>query len=512
MAASSQQTSDADDGGDALPVGTVLLRGSYQLTAFIASGGFGKTYLAKDNLERVVVIKECFPSAICFRKGASVVPMSRTSEEEFRTLVGLFKTEARNLSKLSHPNIVKVHQVFDDNGTAYMVLDHVNGQDLASILKEPKKRLNPEIVTSLANKLIDAVTTIHSANVLHRDISPDNILIDENNEPVLIDFGAARQLALATSRKLSEMRMVKDGYSPQEFYSASDEMHFASDLYSLAASLHHAIVGYPPPNAQERVLSVGSGNVDLYRPIALQARGYEPGLLAAIDRALELFPIDRPQNAKEWRQLQKGQRIPNRSNRRRNDVSEDLIKKLMQDENAGPAEPEVNEALRALRALRGLGTSPVETKAGRSPKLYASLTLLAGLTATSVYLNATSTAPLLSVDLRGVGLTGTVQRAHAGSTVTFSDGAVFSLYEQGGKPVTWVASAPTRSASALLRGDIVVHRLPDRTPVSSPQHLSKLILDAQRQGLRSINFAIWRDGALIAVPFDISDPTFSPKS
>ncbi len=501
MASTEPQPDDEDIGGDALPVGAVLLRGSYRLTRFIASGGFGMTYLATDNLDRTVVIKECFPSSICFRQGVQVVPLSRASAGEFETLVDLFKTEARNLSRLSHPNIVKVHQVFDDNNTAYMVLDYVAGRDLASKLDRKKKPLPPETVTAIADKLVDAVATIHAANVLHRDISPDNILLTDENEPVLIDFGAARQVAINTSRKLSAMRMVKDGYSPQEFYSTSDEMHFSSDLYSLAASLHHAIVGYPPPNAQERVLAVGSGADDPYRPIALQARGYERGLLNAIDRALGLFPIDRPNSAKEWRQLQKGQRIPNRSGRRKADPSHDLIRELIEGADAAPPEPEVDEVLRGLRAHE---EPRRRASRGRSPKLYASLTLLAGLAAASIYLHATPSKPLLSFDLSRIGLTSAAPAAPNGA-LAFSDGTTFSLYRQDGRPVTWVSSTGTGSQGILRRGDVIVSLLPDRAPVTGPDMLNTRILEARRLGRSSVTFAIWRDGKTVTLPFDISN-------
>ena len=502
------QMTDALPEGDALPVGTVLLRDSYELTRFIASGGFGKTYLAKDILDRTVVVKECFPAAVCFRKGTSVEPMSRASEDEFRTLVDLFKSEARNLSKIDHPNVVKVHQVFDDNNTAYMVLDYVDGRDLGTVLADKETPLKPEVVTAIANDLIDAVATIHDANVLHRDISPDNILLTSDNTPVLIDFGAARQLAGSTSRKLSEMRMVKDGYSPQEFYSSNDGMHPSSDLYSLAATLHHAIVGYPPPNAQERVLSVGSGADDLYLPIALQARGYDRTFLEAIDRALGLFPIDRPQNVKEWRQLQKGLRIPNRSKRREADVSRALIHQLV-EESTNPPEPEVEEVLRPLRTL---GDIPPETAAAeRGPVLYAGLTLLAGLAATNIYLNAMGGAPDFTRQISSIGLTSfDASRLPAGA-VTLASGTVLAPHQQDGRSATWVVTTQPGSQSPFLRGDVLVSVLPDRTPITTPDVLQSVISDAARLNRQKLDIAVWRDNRIQIIPLEISIQSIDKK-
>ena len=405
--------------------------------------------------------------------------------------------------------IVKVHQVFDDNNTAYMVLDYVEGRDLASLLAERTKPLPPEKVTAIATKLIDAVATIHASDVLHRDISPDNILLTDESEPVLIDFGAARQVAIATSRKLSAMRMVKDGYSPQEFYSSTDDMHFASDLYSLAASLHHAIVGYPPPNAQERVLAVGSGMDDPYRPIALQARGYERGFLEAIDRALGLFPIERPQTVKEWRQLQKGQRIPNRAGRQKSDPSQDLIKQLVHEDDTGPVEPEINEALRPLRHFQDAAQSVSKS---RSPKLYASLTLMGCLAAASIYLNSAASAPVLSLGLSSLGLTSNAARPLSSGSLTLADGTVLALYKESDRAVTWVASTRSDVQSLWKRGDVLVSSLPERTAITSPEILRTLIDDARRLGRHSMSIAVWRDGEVLTIPLDISTQTFDSKS
>ena len=122
------------------------------------------------------------------------------------------------MAKLNHPNIVGVHQVFEENNTAYMALDFVEGCDLLDVIENGTLKLSPEDIETILRKVLDAISFVHAQGLLHRDISPDNILLNQNKDPVLIDFGAAREQASKKSRVLSALRVVKDGYSPQEFY------------------------------------------------------------------------------------------------------------------------------------------------------------------------------------------------------------------------------------------------------------------------------------------------------
>ena len=244
---------DLEDLVDELQPGTKLLKGQYTITRYLNSGGFGITYLAKDSLDRNVVIKECFPSSFCRRSKALVAARSRAHTAELRSVVQLFVREARNLSKIVHPNIVAVHQVFEDNGTAYMAIDFIDGLDLQQVIDGAGAMPSPQQIVSMTEKLLHAVGFIHDNDMLHRDISPDNVLIDKNGEPVLIDFGAAREQASQKSRAMSALRVVKDGYSPQEFYIAGSEQGPWSDLYALGATLYHLICGEAPVNGQARL-------------------------------------------------------------------------------------------------------------------------------------------------------------------------------------------------------------------------------------------------------------------
>lgn len=285
---------------DELRAGTTLLQGQYVIEGFLNSGGFGMTYLAKDSLDRTVVIKECFPASVCTRNDRSVRARSRAHQKDFRSIVRLFLREARQLAKLDHPNIVGVHQVFEDNDTAYMALDFIDGLDLLDIIEEGSHQFSAEQLRLMLLKLLDAIGFMHDQNILHRDISPDNILLDQSGNPVLIDFGAAREKASKASRALSALLVVKDGYSPQEFYVAGSEQGPYSDLYALAATMYHLMVGEAPPNSQTRLAAIAENRPDPYQSILRQVSGYEPSFLATIDKALNIFPKDRFQSAREW--------------------------------------------------------------------------------------------------------------------------------------------------------------------------------------------------------------------
>ncbi len=292
--------SAADTYGDELPNGTRLLQGQYEITQYLNAGGFGITYLAQDSLDRRVVIKECFPSAMCCRRNRSVRVRSAGNEDDFASIVKFFGQEARALAKLKHPNIVGVHQVFEDNNTSYMALDFVQGRDLLDIIEQEPGRLMPSDVKRMLMRLLSAVGYVHDRGILHRDISPDNILLDVDNNPVLIDFGAAREEASRVSRLVTQQATVKDGYSPQEFYISGAKQTPASDLYALAATFYHLIAGEAPPVSQLRLSTVAEGSRDPYMPLHGSTRDYDEYFLKAIDKCLEVFPKDRILSAQEW--------------------------------------------------------------------------------------------------------------------------------------------------------------------------------------------------------------------
>jgi serine/threonine protein kinase len=290
--------------GQALPAGTELLGGKFKIDEQVGSGGFGITYLAKDiYLDRDVVIKECFPEAFCCRFGDQVRVTSARYEAQHRKSVDMFMLEARSIAKLRHPNIVGVHQVFEENETAYMVLDLIHGRDLLDIIEDESEPLSPDQIRDILVKTLDAIDLIHRNDLLHRDISPDNILLDKWGSPSLIDFGAAREDASKKSNDVTTMLMVKDGYSPHEFYIAGGLQTPCSDLYALGATIYHLISGEAPPNSQERVAALTNNEADPYVPLAGRFTQYERAFLEALDKSLSVPPRDRIPTAKSWLSL-----------------------------------------------------------------------------------------------------------------------------------------------------------------------------------------------------------------
>ena len=298
---------DRDDAGpssDELPVGTKLMFGQYTIKSFVNSGGFGIVYLAIDSLDRTVVIKECFPSSFCRRVGLAVGARSRSQEEDFRSAVRQFVQEAVTLSQLNHPNIVKVHQVFECNDTAYMAMDYIEGYDLLQTVEGSAPPLRPKEIISHLMAMLDAAGYVHAKGLLHRDISPDNMILDPaKGQPVLIDFGASRKEVTRKSRAVSGLRVVKDGYSPHEFYVVGSKQAPCSDLYALAASFYHLISGETPKTSQERLAALAGREGDPLRPLAGRFRGYPAEFLKAIDKAMAIFPRDRLQSVEEWRAM-----------------------------------------------------------------------------------------------------------------------------------------------------------------------------------------------------------------
>ncbi len=285
---------------DELLRGTTLLHGQYQIERFLGRGGFGITYLARDSLDRQVVIKECFPTDICFRIAGNVQSRSLNNNQQYSSVVRHFVREARRLAKLKHHNIVGVHQVFEENNTAYMALDQIDGTDLQSILEDEPDRLTPQLIHQALRTALKAIGYIHKQSILHRDISPDNFLLDSEDNLTLIDFGAAREYAGREIGALSAMIAVKDGYSPHEFYLSDVEQDRSSDIYSLGATFYHLVTGNAPPDSQERLAALAADADDPYQPLAGSSASYSESFLASVDQALSVLQKNRIQSAEEW--------------------------------------------------------------------------------------------------------------------------------------------------------------------------------------------------------------------
>jgi serine/threonine protein kinase len=355
--------------GDELSPGTRLCGGQYVIEKYLNSGGFGITYLARDSLGRMVVIKECFPSAICFRVNHTVRLRSQGGEREFGKILELFEKEARALAELEHPYIVGVHQIFHDNDTAYMALDYVEGRDLLQVIDEEPERLSPEETRKILMKVLEAVTYIHDRDILHRDISPDNILLEADNTPVLIDFGAARESATRVSRVLSKVLTVKDGYSPQEFYLSGSKQGNSSDLYALAATFYHVVSGTPPPSSQLRLAAAAKNLKDPLEPLGSEVKGYERFFLDAINRCLSIFPAERLSSAREWLDLidiERRRRVLHQQAARDRDLERriaEIVRQSLSDMETGAPAPGRGGTVAAPVAAPAIAAAatPVET-------------------------------------------------------------------------------------------------------------------------------------------------------
>ncbi len=291
---------------DELAPGHELMQGHYTIESFVGAGGFGITYLARNSLDRKVIIKECFPGSLCRRTASSVRARSSGHIDEFSSIVSKFMNEAHNLAKVKHPNIVGVHQVFEENKTAYMALDFVEGCDLLDVVEGKEDKPSPKQIEDILKKVLSAVGAIHEQDMLHRDISPDNIMLTKDMEPILIDFGAAREDMGQETRKLSEMRVIKDGYSPQEFYVSGAVQGPCSDLYALAATFYHLITGELPIDSQRRLAAVAASEDDPYVPIAGRVSEYSAAFVQGIDTAMAILPKDRFETADHWLDLLQG--------------------------------------------------------------------------------------------------------------------------------------------------------------------------------------------------------------
>lgn len=236
-----------------LPPRTILA-GKYLLGRGLGHGGFGITYLAYDTvLKRKLAIKEYLPQD-CANRGTGqleVLPFSgEEKEKQFAYGVDKFLEEARTLAQFDgHPNIVGVRDFFTENNTAYLVMNYLSGQNLKDYLRSHDRALSYQQALAIMLPVMDALRTVHAAEVLHRDVSPDNIFLTGNGQVKLIDFGAARQSM--GNRSISVI--LKPGYAPEEQYRSRGKQGPWTDVYATAATLYRAITGKVPPESLDRM-------------------------------------------------------------------------------------------------------------------------------------------------------------------------------------------------------------------------------------------------------------------
>ena len=280
----------------ALPAGTILRE--WRLEDVLGVGGFGIVYKGRGiYFGELVAIKEYFPSSISERDAEdTVVPIGSDVEEVHALGLKKFVEEAKLLWNLStptrHPNIVSVRSLFEIHGTAYMVMDFEDGVSLSKLLKEGR-RFNERSLWNIIQPVAEGLDSAHRVGVLHRDIKPPNILVTDDNRPVLIDFGSARfEAAEATSTSVT---FHTPPYAAVEQYVKTYPQGPWTDIYALAVVLYECVTGEKPPEVLERLHGgMGTPLSDGHWP------GFSKHFLDAIDAGMTIKPSERPQSIPEW--------------------------------------------------------------------------------------------------------------------------------------------------------------------------------------------------------------------
>lgn len=273
----------------------------YEIKDVLGQGGFGITYLAYDkNLAHEVAIKEYMPIDLATRESDhSVVSLANELDERYRWGLERFIEEARTLGQFKHPNIVRVRNVFEANNTAYMVMDYELGESLQDILSR-RKTLDENDIETVIFPIIDGMKLVHAHGFIHRDIKPANIFIRVDGDPVLLDFGSARQALVETRKSITSV--FSKGYAPIEQYSTKeDEQGPWTDIYAFGATMYRAIAGVPPTDAIDRSSAISQVSRDTYVSAVEIGEGrYSLPLLKTIDYAMQFKQQDRPQSITEW--------------------------------------------------------------------------------------------------------------------------------------------------------------------------------------------------------------------
>lgn len=275
----------------ALPKDTILA-GQYIIKDVLGQGGFGITYLAEDHRTNTkVAVKEYFPETMAMRSTTSIEVRTYTDDRlgNFKFGMESFLEEAKVLAQFQgNPNIVGVQKYFEENGTAYFVMDYIEGIDFKTYIKQNGGKLTWEEVWKIMAPIMDALDAVHKRGLVHRDVTPDNIFISEDGTVKLIDFGAARYSIGERSQSLDIV--LKPGYTPKEQYVRRGRQGAYTDVYSVAACFYAALSGYLPPESLERM------EEDNLVPLSTRGVELPPMAERAILKGLEVRAEDRFQS------------------------------------------------------------------------------------------------------------------------------------------------------------------------------------------------------------------------
>ena len=277
-----------------LPVKTLLQGGKYRIVRFIGSGGFGCTYEAEHvMLKKRVAIKEFFMKDHCNRDATTsqVSISSQGAKELVESFKRKFIKEAQTIAALEHPNIVKIHDVFEENGTAYYAMEYIEGGSLSDYVAQHGP-MSEQLALRYIGQIASALEYLHSRQMNHLDVKPGNILLNASNDAILIDFGLSKHYDEEGHATSTTPVGISHGYAPMEQYEQNEIWNFspATDIYSLGATLFYLLVGVKPPKASE-VLNDGLPALPGY---------ISPGTRAAIEAAMQPRRKDRPQSMSEF--------------------------------------------------------------------------------------------------------------------------------------------------------------------------------------------------------------------
>jgi serine/threonine protein kinase len=281
-----------------LPIGTRLT--DFEITGILGEGGFGIVYIAFDHsLQRTVAIKEYMPGVLAARApDHSIRVRADRHQETFNVGLKSFINEARFLAQFDHPSLVKVYRFWEQNHTAYTAMQYYDGRTIKDIVTSTPELITEEWCRKILKQILDALEMLYTMRILHRDVSPDNIIVQENGDAVLLDFGSARQIIGDRTRGLTVI--LKPGYAPVEQYAgdASLDQGAYTDIYALSAVIYFAIMKEPPATSIARMVK------DPIAPLAERGvEGYSREFLAALDKGLMVMAHERPQTIDAFREL-----------------------------------------------------------------------------------------------------------------------------------------------------------------------------------------------------------------
>ncbi len=261
-------------------------------------GGFGITYFGWDTkLETNIAIKEYLPREYVSRAqdGSTVTPHSEEDSKTFNFGLQQFIQEARNLAKFDHPNLVRVRHFFEENDTAYLVMDYLDGKNLQEYLQQKGGKLPETEAIDIILQVLDGLKHVHAKNLLHRDIKPQNIYMTIDGRALLLDFGAARTAMGGFTKSLSVI--LTPGFAPFEQYSRRGLQGPWTDIYACAATLYYMITAEPLPEATE----AGHDDVSLIS-LAEGTQNLSGALSTVLEPALATLPEKRPQDVKDFQE------------------------------------------------------------------------------------------------------------------------------------------------------------------------------------------------------------------